>query len=776
MPPQPSGIADYSFDVLGELAGHLEVVAVVDDEVARHVRTPPGVTVAGASTYASGAAGRCALDVYQMGNHPFLHAYMHGPALDRPGVLVLHDPALLDASIRLLGGAEDPLFLSEARYEDPGVDGTLPTIVVDGRPELDRLSLLMTRRLVESSLVTLVHSSWARDTLAARHRCSRVSLLPVPARLRPASPPKGVRRTGDPVFGVFGGLAPNKRLRSVLRAFAEVHRSCPRARLVIAGRRDYPAVHREVGELVVALSIEEAVRILVDVPGEVLDEEIDRCDVVVALRWPSAGETSGIVVRAFGAGKPVIVSDLPQYRDLDRAFCWAVPTDEEGERGALTALMRSAAEDPESCRAAGRSARAFAAAVASFARVRDRYLEVIGEAVRSRAALDDKRSAGRRPGGGFSGVNVRRRAWRRRDGARWERSSAGGCPVSVVNVAVHGVPREENRRPSWLFELPQGRRHPFDLWYLNVNEMGAIAEHDLRPARSDRYVIGSWFWELPRVSAAFRSQIDRLDEIWAGSRFVADTFRGHTAKPVQVMPCVIEPAPRQDLLRGDFGLPEDACIFLFSFDANSSMARKNPFGVVRAFHQAFAPREGRGPARLAVKTVNLGRHREVRGRLAEAVERVGGVLIEDDVERSEMDALIGLCDVYVSLHRSEGFGFGMAEAMHLGRPVIATAYSGNMDFMSAANSCLVGYRLRPISLDDHEHDPAQATVYEAGQLWAEPDLRQAGRWMRRLYERPAERARIGAAGAETVRRRYSSAAAQTAMVARLEEVARERAR
>ena len=145
-------------------------------------------------------------------------------------------------------------------------------------------------------------------------------------------------------------------------------------------------------------------------------------------------------------------------------------------------------------------------------------------------------------------------------------------------------------------------------------------------------------------------------------------------------------------------------MFLFSFDANSFFVRKNPWGAVRAFHEGFSPTERRGPARLVIKTVNLDRHPREPGRLAAAVAQVNGILIEDDLPRDDMHALISLCDVYVSLHRSEGFGLGMAEAMYLGRPVIATAYSGNMDFTTETNSCLVGYRLRAIDIAENEYD------------------------------------------------------------------------
>ena len=802
LPPQPSGIADYSFEVLGELTAVADVLAVVDDDYARRVRAPEGVAVAAAGAYLSGSAGSADLDVYQMGNHPWMHAYMHTPALERPGVLVLHDPALVDFYIRLCGGADSETFLAEARANLPSPGGDMPTVIVDDRPDLDRLSLLMTRRLVEASMVTVVHSAWARDELLRRHPGACVRVAPHAVRAPAAAPPLLLRRRGAAVFGVFGGLTPNKRISSAVRAFAAVHRDFPDARLVVAGRSDYAGVERQLDALICSLGVAQAVRVSKDVSLERLEREIGECDVAIALRWPSAGETSAVVMRALSAGKPVIVSDLPQYRDFDKAFCWRVPTAAVAEIEAVGALMRRALTDPNACAAAGRVARRFVAAEGTLAHARDVYLEVAGECA-DRAPVAPRAAAGRAPlaagapgaprpaaGAGAApegdpplpteppGVNVigdwsattgLAEAGRRSATALIE---AGRLPVAVVNHAVAGVPRAEHRAPPWLWQLPHGRPHPIEVWYLNVNEMWVVPDEDLRPAAAGRYVIGSWFWELPRVASTFVAQVGRMDEIWVGSGFVADAFRGHTAKPVKVMPCVVEPVPDGHVTRRDFGLDEQSCVFLFSFDANSFFARKNPWGVLQAFGDAFRPDERAGAARLVIKAMNLGYHPQGRDRLASAVSALGGLLVEDDLRQGEMHALIGLSDVYVSLHRSEGFGLGLAEAMYLGRPVVATAYSGNMDFTRQTNSCLVGYRLRPIDAAENAYDEGIATIYEAGQLWAEPDLRQAARWMRLLYERPHLRERVGSAGAATIRRQYSTAAAQAAMFARLEEVAR----
>jgi glycosyltransferase involved in cell wall biosynthesis len=772
MPPQPSGIADYSYDLLTELSGRADLVAVVSDDVADVVRVPAGVTVAGATAYVRGAVGRCDLDVYHMGNHPWLHAYMHGPALDRPGLLVLHDPALADFYCELCGGTDSPVYLAEFRYDDPSMDGHLPMTTVDGRPEPDRLRLLMSRRLVEASIETIVHSAWVRDELLRRYPSARVTHVHHPARTLPDRDPSQTRSAGV-TFGVFGGLSPHKRVGAALRAFASLHDDYADARMAIVGRSDDPGVELELRALIGSGELSGCVRLVTNVSIQALEREIAGCDVVIALRWPTAGETSGVMMRAFGAGKPVIVSDVPQYRRLDPTFCWAVPTDSGAEAPALEQRMRAVLADPASGAAAGAAARAFVAAEASFHTVASRYLELAADCVEAKGVRwsvpvgdgTPDRSAVSLVGNWLATTGLAEAA-RRSASALID----AGVPVSIVDYPVPDVPRSEDRAPEWMWRLPSGRASHTELWYLNVNELGVVADDELRPPGNDRYIVSSWFWELPMLAAAFVDQVDRVDEIWAGSKYTADSFRGYTRKPVHVMPCVVEPKPSPFLTRSDLDLPEDACLFLYSFDANSTLARKNPWGAIRAFRRAFGAAERRGPARLVIKSINLARMPLAQAELIREIRSADGILIDEDLSADEMHALISLCDVYVSLHRSEGFGLGMAEAMYLGKPVVATAFSGNMDYMTETNSCLVGYRLRAIDAAEHRYFAGMATVYETGQLWAEPDIEQAAQWMRRLFENPAERRRIGATASDVIRQHYNPHAAAAAMTARFADI------
>ena len=149
---------------------------------------------------------------------------------------------------------------------------------------------------------------------------------------------------------------------------------------------------------------------------------------------------------------------------------------------------------------------------------------------------------------------------------------------------------------------------------------------------------------------------------------------------------------------------------------------------------------------------------------------MNGVLIQEDLEHGELVDLISCCDAYVSLHRSEGFGFGIAEAMALGKPVIATAYSGNVDFATSANSFQVGYSLSRITSADHAFGEGAADVYRPGAVWAEPDVGQAARWMQLIYADPDLRQRVGEAGRAMIRECYSAEAAVAVVTERLREI------
>ena len=344
-----------------------------------------------------------------------------------------------------------------------------------------------------------------------------------------------------------------------------------------------------------------------------------------------------------------------------------------------------------------------------------------------------------------------------------------GIGVEVVPVDLH-APKARNRRSEVISALPEGRSAVIDVHYENTNVFSALDNDVVRPPGKQVYTIASWYWELPELPWDFIPSVEKVDEIWVAAEYVQHIFLRVTDKPVTIIPAVVDGQTSTEYDRKHFGLPDRSTLYFYSFDASSSYARKNPMGLIRAFERAFAEHERGREATLVIKAMRLHWFPELERVLRRQMKAVNGILMVDDLSSTEMTSLLNVVDVYVSLHRSEGFGLGMAEAMRLGKPVIATAYSANVDFCTAANSLQVGFDLVPIDDEDHKYHPAMTGLYRAGQFWADPDLDQAGRWMRHLYERPQQRARLGAAARTTMIEDFSRAAAGARMRTRLQEI------
>jgi glycosyltransferase involved in cell wall biosynthesis len=286
-------------------------------------------------------------------------------------------------------------------------------------------------------------------------------------------------------------------------------------------------------------------------------------------------------------------------------------------------------------------------------------------------------------------------------------------------------------------------------------------------ARAGQYRIGPWYWELERFPPQWMHAFHAVDELWVASPFIRDCLARVSPRPVLLISPPVEVSLRRAYARADFGLPADKFLFLFSYDFDSYVQRKNPRACIAAFLEAFAP--GNDRVMLAIKTLHGDRYPEQLAELraiARADPRVR--LLELSLSRDESFGLISVCDSYLSLHRSEGFGLGMAEAMALGKPVVATGYSGNLAFMRPDNSCLVGYRLVPVGADKY--------LQGEGQVWAEPDIADAARQMRRLVQDAAFRVELGARAARHMAEHFSARAVGLRVRERLEAIAAWRAR
>ena len=767
LPPQRSGIADYSYNLLGELAKTHRVTAIVGDKCIsvvpgrerRRLRVPEGVELV---SHAELRGRRFDCNVYQMGNNSTFHSYMHESILNDPGLLVLHDPSLFDFYLGLCGGESSPAFLEEMRHDLRDPRPAVPMTTIGGHRDIDRLAILMSRRLVDASAVTVVHSEWAVETLARRSPGSIVTKIHQPATVleRPGSAPATI------TFGILGGINKHKRIHQALDAFAAVHREFENARIILAGRVDMPELAESIVNSISQLSLTPVVDLRFDVGADEFDRILLECDVLVALRWPTAGETSAPMMRAFGAAMPVITSDVPQFREFDERYCWRVPLDPSAERLELIKNMRQAMRNPEAVRAAGRMAQQFVKSNATAVNAASQYESAIASCAKVRRSLIKRQTSAAVPAvnaiGHWSATTGIGEAARRAVLAM----SRAGVSVALTDYSID-VPTDVNRIPTGFVALPKGRSASIDISFLNINELDGVRDEFLRPELGRR-LVAYWYWELPNLPTRLVPEVLRFDEIWVASHFVQGNFARYASCPIVVMPSVVAPEADPRLSRRDFGLSETSCVFLFNFDASSGFARKNPFAIIEAFGRTFTRREAGVEACLVMKTMNLDRWPEANYELRRRLDRVGGIVIDEQLTDKEVASLTRCSDVYVSLHRSEGFGLGMAEAMFFGVPVIATRYSGSEEFLTATNSCGVGYCMKAVEIGELRFNPGAEVVYEPGMIWADPYVDQAASWMRSLYEDRRMRHRIGSAGAETIHRRYSMEVAGLAMRKRVE--------
>jgi glycosyltransferase involved in cell wall biosynthesis len=301
-------------------------------------------------------------------------------------------------------------------------------------------------------------------------------------------------------------------------------------------------------------------------------------------------------------------------------------------------------------------------------------------------------------------------------------------------------------------------RFPFNLIAINADGLGDFHRAVGRRFFAGRYTIGMWWWEVGTMPASMQSSFAYLDELWVGSEHVARALAAESPVPLYTITLpVIRPAV-SPLRRARIGLGDDDFMFLFMFDYNSVFERKNPLDLIDAFARAFAPGSG---AKLVIKAINGEHDARNRERLRRAAQAHPDVaLLEGHMCGRDNHALIASCDCYVSLHRSEGFALTPAEAMALGKPVIATAYSGNLEYMTSSNSYLVDFEMAPIG-------PGNAPYPPEGE-WAQPDTAHAASLMAQVFADQASAAARGARAAADVARTHSLQAAGRSMQRRLE--------
>ena len=738
-----SGIANYASHLVPALDAHVDVTIVHPSEVDAFYRTITPAQVV-APTLDDGD-----VNVFHVGNHLTYHHWMIGPLMRHGGLVVLHDWSLFDL-MRPLFYRSLALWHRELRYNhEPD-----PNLAAHRQDPGFLMAHPMNRRILEAADVVITLTPWARDHALELHPHLDVRYVPLAGPQLDATD-----IPSDAAVTVLGGIGKHKQVDVAIDAFALVAQTHPGVRLRIVGRGDDRAEIAALRARADRLGIGSRVEWHLDVLRERYLELVAKSLVVVVLRGDTAGEMSAAMAEAWAAGRVAITSDQPQFREFDPAYCRRVPVG-AGAVSALAEILGDAVTQPVAYQRDGRLARDSMAQGSSFECVAASYAGIIDEIV-STHRLEVT-----------SGLNVL---------GSWGTSSglAEGARRLGTSLIEHQVPITM----PWAFKLPgfdvnlvphhfgavdHEWRYAINLWTANINEFHVVDRAQLGSANGPRWNIASWIYEFPEIPDVLVERFSLVDEIWAGSDFAGGVFRQYFDGPIMTLPYVVEARGTtigRRAARERFNLRASATVVMFSFDFASGWARKNPLAVIAAFKEAAAATKA--DAQLVMKVSGLSE--EYGQVLVSALDGVDAVLVDAHLSNAELGDLFHAIDVYCSLHRAEGFGLGLAEAMALGKLAVATDYSGNLDFMNESNSLLVSARPSTLTHADTESNPGMRRIIQVGTRWVEPDHDAAVAALTRAFD-PAVRVRLGAKAAADIARGYSADAVAEVVARRLSEL------
>ena len=310
---------------------------------------------------------------------------------------------------------------------------------------------------------------------------------------------------------------------------------------------------------------------------------------------------------------------------------------------------------------------------------------------------------------------------------------AAQVPFNMVSFAP-GADIGQNDRSMQRYVVERGEL-AINLFCLTAEETGRFYAERGSSQFTNCYNIGYWPWELGAWPDVWQMLFELVDEVWVSSQHTFDALVPVCDKPLYLMPMAVDLGPvtqfkSRHQARAHFGLPAQAKLFCFSFDLNSYIDRKNPQACVEAFLKAFSQNEySDALVGLVIKVHPPKQPNKAWDKLKALAASDSRVhIIEQTLDRPDLLALYQACDCFVSLHRAEGFGRGLAEALQLGLRVICTGYSGNLDFCHAPATELVDYRLVKVGRAQYPH--------AKGQYWAEPSIKHAAELMQKVFALP----------------------------------------
>lgn len=292
-----------------------------------------------------------------------------------------------------------------------------------------------------------------------------------------------------------------------------------------------------------------------------------------------------------------------------------------------------------------------------------------------------------------------------------------GIPHTLIDFSMLDI--VENDFCGLDSKIDNKFKYGINIWHINMHEFFIAYKKFGKDKFDNRYNIAFWLWEMQEFPKEWIPMINILDEIWTPSEFISATIRKYTDKPVVTMPYALEAPYEEKYNRSYFNLPEDKFLFLMMYDTNSNSERKNPDAVINAFKKAFKDDSN---VALVIKVGHC--DKELLDKFNRDLRGFNYIIIDKRFSKVEVNSLIRSCDVFVSLHRAEGFGLVLSEAMLLGVPTVATKYSANVEFQNEDVACMVGYELKPIG--------KTMWPYKKSYLWADPHIDEAKEYMIRL--------------------------------------------
>ena len=334
-----------------------------------------------------------------------------------------------------------------------------------------------------------------------------------------------------------------------------------------------------------------------------------------------------------------------------------------------------------------------------------------------------------------------------------------GYQWNAYDFEINNLSRQQNEELAE--KITNTISNPVLLMNINADQTPVVKENLPSEQWDESYKIGIWYWELPVFPDRWLPSIDMVDEIWAPTRFIQDAISMKAKCPVIYMPLPMELERPKEVSRKKYGFSSETFLFINMYDTLSMQSRKNPTAVIQAFKKAFDPDD------LSVGLIVKLNNSNILEKDYEYLRQIKGnykniYFLPRILDRMEVNELIMMCDAAVSLHRSEGLGLLCQEAMYLGKPVIATNWSGNIDFMSDNEACMVNYKLINVGQD--------VGPYEAWQMWADADVDHASEFMSKLYKDRDLCSKLGENARKRILREYSAEVCGRRMQSRLEYI------